>query len=224
MTYRPNEVELFILKTIYDRGSTREFTRAEILRMCISDKGHTKTEYAEAIEVLIGKRYLTTKTTSTKVHGRSLAARKSPITIKTIRHRLSGDALLFLSGRDSSSSKKSVQQVTDNSTPYTVQRGFEKIFEDAKKSIKIVDNYIGRQTLDYLIVASVPIQIITSSTKERGFDAALTAFQTEYPSTVEIQVQDGVFHGRFMIIDNSYYVVDHSIKDYGKKAIHDYRN
>lgn len=217
--FNPNETELHILKTLYEQSLSKYLTRASIIRICKDDtNGFSKRGIIEALDVLISKRFFDKKQFSTSSRNTPYEDKRLP-TIKTEKYKLSGKALLYINGRDKGKAKEAahISQAVDSSTPYSVQRDFEKIFEQATQRILIVDNYIGRKTLDYLLIAKVPIRIITTSFTEQGFDTAKQAFLAQYQSTMDIKVKNGVFHGRFIIADDKYYVVDHSIKDYGKK-------
>ena len=94
------------------------------------------------------------------------------------------------------------------------------MFGEAERSIEIIDNYIGKRTLDYILAAKdkgIPVRIITSNYEEKGFDEALPDFEKEFGGEFEIKVKQGAFHGRIIIVDGSAHLLDHSIKDFGSK-------
>lgn len=199
------------------RGPKYKNTAKKLAREFASQNSEfNENEVSDAINILIYQKYFDKKIRQTFVHASMGSGKTGPISSHNNEYIvLSGKALLYLNNR---SERPSSAEIFDKETPYKTRRKLEEIFESAKKHIVIGDNYIGRKTLDYLQVADVPVRILTSSTKERGFDAALDDFRKEYPRALDIQTADGVFHGRFIIVDDDrYYTLDHSIKDFGSK-------
>ncbi len=218
--YTPNDLEDSILRFFYDLGRNRRVNKETPVGLARRFKRENPNfeddnDIQEAISILLSKKYLAKETKSTRIT--TQARRGIPgknTSIKTVYISLSGEALLYLKNRNDEVRKT---QIYDQSTPYSARRKLEDIFENAKSKIRIGDNYIGRRTLDYLKISTVPIQILTSSNREKNFDSALTDFRQEHSQTVEIQIKDGALHGRFIIADDRFYILDHSIKDFGKK-------
>jgi hypothetical protein len=220
LEYVLNALEEGILQFFYGKGRNGR-VRKETPTGLMQDFARTHTDIerddiAEAIDILVYQKYLSKKTESHRFDPKvwNKYSNEKARTIKTEYVDLTGKALLHIKNRTVS---KSSAAVFDSSTPYATRRQLETIFEEAKKLIYIGDNYIGRKTLDYLQMAKVPVRIITSSNTERNFDAALEDFRAQYPSTIDIKVVEGVLHGRFIIADDRYYALDHSIKDFGSK-------
>lgn len=88
-----------------------------------------------------------------------------PKSFKTTYYTLSGQAYLLLSGRlENETSEPAVKTFTKDS-PYSIRRLFEELFGQARIQIRIIDNCLGRKTLDYLLTANengTSIKIITS--------------------------------------------------------------
>ena len=147
------------------------------------------------------------------------------VTVPARTHRvemynLSDKAILYLREAATEDQETSTIQIYSQDSPYSVRRLFEGLFGDAKHSIEIIDNYIGKRTLDYLLAAkgkNIPVRIITSNYEEKGFDEALPDFEKEFDGEFEIKVKQGAFHGRTIIVDGSAFLLDHSIKDFGSK-------
>lgn len=213
-------IEEDILRFFYEKtkkSGPRETTTGLVHDFHREHKDIERNDIEEAITILISQKYLTEKNVTTKFDPKiyNKFSKERVQTIRTTYIELSGKALLHLKGREENN--VATTALFDSSQPYAVRRKLENIFENAKSQIRIADNYIGRKTLDYLQVATVPVQIITSSKEEKNFSLALNDFEAQYPSSIEIKIVDNKLHGRFVIADDKYFVLDHSIKDFGDK-------
>lgn len=198
----------------------------EIIKRVENDhpKTYSKTEIQDAITILSGKRYLEKIDHSSRIPAmRDRFTNKITVparTHKLIMFNLSDKALIYLRNTQDTQPEAPGIQLFQSTEPYSVRRLFEGLFGDASSDIKIIDNYIGKKTLDYLMNATgkgITIQIMTSSYEEAGFNDAFTDFEQQYSGSVEIKVKQGKFHGRVIIIDGQAYIIDHSIKDFGSK-------
>jgi len=107
-------------------------------------------------------------------------------------------------------------------------RAARGIFTSAKKSLDLVDAYIGPEVFDMLEVTdpAVRIRIIgeqNSQPPKKVIPSAATKqafhlFNREYGNRVEFRTLTNTLHDRFIIIDGTVALsVGHSIKDLGKK-------
>lgn len=217
--YTPNDLEFKILQFLKDntnRGRPKKETPVGLAQdITRKYSEYDRSQVETAIEILAYQKLLQKKTESFRHDPKAWnpTSKERARTIKTEYVSLTGKALLLLDNR----SEGNNTAVFDQSTPYSTRRKLETIFENGTKQIAIADNYVGRKTLDYLQVAKVPVRILTSSWLEKNFEAALEDFEQQYSSTIKIQRLDGVLHGRFIIVDDKYYLIDHSIKDFGAK-------
>ena len=87
------------------------------------------------------------------------------------------------------------------------------VFNTAKKSIVIIDNYISKELLDVLSKTNKSITVHT-----KNIDTNLiNKYQSQY-NNITIKINKG-FHDRFIIIDNTtLYHCGASFKDLGKKC------
>lgn len=220
--YSLNGMEKEILTVFYkktNQGHDRETVEGLLQDVRREHNDWTREQVGEAIKVLIYQKFLDKKDVKTKIPlgRRTVGSKQEYSSVTTHYVSLSGKALMLLSNRSKLSETTSASvHVAEN--PYTTRRKLEELFASAKLSIKIVDAYIGRKTLDYLLsAAAVPVKIITSGQKEQNFDQALIDFQAEFKPAIEIH-QSSAFHGRLIILDDSkFYLIDHSIKDFGSK-------
>ena len=87
------------------------------------------------------------------------------------------------------------------------------IFNTAKKSIVIIDNYISKELLDVLSKTNKEIIIHTKNIDNK----LMNKYQSQY-NNITIKINNS-FHDRFIIIDNStLYHCGASFKDLGKKC------
>lgn len=223
-----NEAELNILKLMSElEVKHQKHTPTEVKqRFRRLNKETQKADLDKSWTILVSSGYIKewTETLSVATQKARLAVYRSPIRthlypIKTDYCKLTGKAILYLDGREVEASSSLAMEVHDVSAPFKSVRAIQTLFESAKKQIRIVDNYIGPRTLDYLMTENdVPIKIITETDKtEKGFATALGAFQQEYKGKIEIKDGSNKFHGRFIIIDEQGYLIDHSIKQFAEK-------
>ena len=95
----------------------------------------------------------------------------------------------------------------------------EKLVARAKKSIVLVDNWIGPGTLDILAKKrkGVAVRVVTSARGNKLAASDIVKFNVQYPSLTV--TTSAAFHDRFLIIDESeIYLIGASFKDLGKKC------
>ena len=95
----------------------------------------------------------------------------------------------------------------------------EKLVARAKKSIVLIDNWIGPGTLDILAKKrkGVAVRVVTSTRGNKLAESDVAKFNEQYPSLTV--TTSAVFHDRFLIIDeNEIYLIGASFKDLGKKC------
>ena len=82
---------------------------------------------------------------------------------------------------------------------------FDSIYNRAKSSIYVVDNYIGLRTLVHLKNSSAGVQIILFSDNvgtKKLHEIEYKNFCKEYPTVqISMQMTGGVFHDRFIVLD-----------------------
>ena len=110
-------------------------------------------------------------------------------------------------------------QTTEAAMAYT------EIYSTAKKSIIIIDNYIGLKTL--VMLKSVPnnvrVTIFSDNTNRSLHTTEWSDFRHEYPNVnITIKTTGGIFHDRYIIIDHAtaeekIYHCGGSSKDGGKR-------
>ena len=91
-----------------------------------------------------------------------------------------------------------------NGQPIEANLAYKDIYSIAKKSIYIVDNYIGVKTLVLLkdIPSSVEITIFSDNVGKRLHTLEYQDFCKEYPfRKIKFQKSGGEFHDRYIIID-----------------------
>lgn len=104
---------------------------------------------------------------------------------------------------------------------------YTKIYQSAKKSIYVIDNYIGLKTLELLRAARDNIQIIVFSDNVRNKDMLtkniLDDFRKDYPNIdLNLKVSDKKYHDRYIALDfgtenEVFYLCGASSKDAGNK-------
>ncbi len=104
---------------------------------------------------------------------------------------------------------------------------YTKIYKSAKKSIYVIDNYIGLKTLELLRVARDNTQIIVFSDNIRNKDMLtkniLDDFRKEYPNVdLSLKIAGKKYHDRYIAIDygrenEAFYLCGASSKDAGNK-------
>lgn len=226
--WKPSKIEHDIIIVVKERQAKerRGLHISEIVRFVTRTHPdlYSKTEINDAIVVLTGKKFLKKDTEIQRIPAmRNRYTNKVDVPARSHKlelYTVSDKGILYLREMNGETPEGPGIQLYNSSEPYSIRRLFEGLFSGASKEIKIIDNYLGKKTLDYLMAANgrnVPIKIITSNNKENGFDAALADFSNEYDAEVEIQEIPGKFHGRVIIVDDQAYIIDHSIKDFGSK-------
>ena len=81
---------------------------------------------------------------------------------------------------------------------------YQEIYSQAKKSIFVIDNYIGLKTLVLLksVPETVKITIFTDNLKKGLHQKEFDDFCKEYPNvSISFKHTNGIFHDRYIIID-----------------------
>ena len=91
-----------------------------------------------------------------------------------------------------------------NGEPFKADLVYDEIYRQARKSIYIVDNYIGIKTLELLSGCASEVEItIFSDNLAKGVSSNIYAdFCKEHPCIqVKLHCSGGVFHDRYIILD-----------------------
>lgn len=91
-----------------------------------------------------------------------------------------------------------------NGNPFRADVVYDEIYRQAKKSIFIVDNYIGLKTLEKLINVQegVRVSIFSDNLAKDLRKNTYTDFCKEYPNlNVQLFCSGGIFHDRYIILD-----------------------
>lgn len=115
--------------------------------------------------------------------------------------------------------KQQGQKLIPAGNEFAGQRLARLVFATAKKSLDILDPYIGPTLFDRINDAdlNIPLRVLTS-TKSRSSASYFEAFKKNYSSAELRVLAEDKLHDRFIIIDGTTaYHVGHSIKDLGKK-------
>ena len=110
-----------------------------------------------------------------------------------------------------------------NGNPFKADAVYDEIYRQAKKSIFIVDNYIGLKTLEKLINIQVGVNVaIFSDNLAKGLRKnTYMDFCKEYPNlNIQLFQSGGIFHDRYIILDygtddEKIYLCGSSSKDAG---------
>ena len=104
---------------------------------------------------------------------------------------------------------------------------YTKIYKSAKKSIYVIDNYIGLKTLELLRAARDKTEIIVFSDNVRNKDMLtkniLDDFRKDYPNVdLKLKIVGKKYHDRYIAIDygtenEAFYLCGASSKDAGNK-------
>ncbi|HEN9085394.1 TPA: ORF6N domain-containing protein [Streptococcus agalactiae] len=104
---------------------------------------------------------------------------------------------------------------------------YTKIYKSAKKSIYVIDNYIGLKTLELLRAAKDNVEIIVFSDNVKNKDMLtkniLNDFRRDYPNiNLKMKVTGKKYHDRYIAIDygtenEAFYLCGASSKDAGNK-------
>lgn len=112
-----------------------------------------------------------------------------------------------------------------NGEPFKADLAYQKIYQSAKKSIIVIDDYIGVKTLHHLVHAKPGVKLtIISDNKLRILKLSeYNDFLTEYPTkTVDFIRSLDRAHDRYIVLDNNtanmkVYHCGASSKDAGKR-------
>jgi hypothetical protein len=95
----------------------------------------------------------------------------------------------------------------------------EKLIERAKKTVVLIDSWVGPGTLDMLAKKrkSVSVDVVTSPRGNKLAASDITKFNAQYGG---LSVKTSMaFHDRFLIIDDKeLYLIGASLKDLGRKC------
>jgi hypothetical protein len=96
------------------------------------------------------------------------------------------------------------------------------ILADLKGALKIVDPYVGAETLDILSKVKNDIQFLTkldnlSEANKNRFQRELQDFRAEYPNVTVRDYSKSEIHDRYIISSDKLIVLGHSMKDLGSK-------
>lgn len=104
---------------------------------------------------------------------------------------------------------------------------YTKIYKSAKKSIYVIDNYIGLKTLELLRAAKDHVEIIVFSDNVKNKDMLtkniLNDFRKDYPNiNLKMKIAGKKYHDRYIAIDygtdsEAFYLCGASSKDAGNK-------
>lgn len=104
---------------------------------------------------------------------------------------------------------------------------YTKIYKSAKKSIYVIDNYIGLKTLELLRAAKDNVEVIIFSDNVRNKDMLtkniLNDFRRDYPNiNLKMKIVGKRYHDRYIAIDygtenEAFYLCGASSKDAGNK-------
>ncbi|ERJ84394.1 hypothetical protein HMPREF1987_00492 [Peptostreptococcaceae bacterium oral taxon 113 str. W5053] len=104
---------------------------------------------------------------------------------------------------------------------------YTKIYKSAKKSIYVIDNYIGLKTLELLRAAKDSVEIIVFSDNVKNKDMLtkniLDDFRKDYPNIdLKLKIAGKKYHDRYIAIDygtdnEAFYLYGASSKDAGNK-------
>ena len=113
-----------------------------------------------------------------------------------------------------------------NGEPVKADVAYKEIYGKARKSVFVIDNYIGLKTLVLCKDVAPGVEVtVFSDNRGRGLHRSeLDDFRSEYPEIdVTLRSAGGVFHDRYIVIDygiegETIYHCGASSKDAGKKV------
>ena len=91
-----------------------------------------------------------------------------------------------------------------NGEPFQAALAYSEIYNSAKESIYIIDNYIGLKTFELLsgTNAGISIKIFTDNAGKGIRQNLFDDFCKEYPDLhIELFEAGGIFHDRYIILD-----------------------
>ena len=106
-----------------------------------------------------------------------------------------------------------------NGQPVESGLAYQQIYTTARRTIFVVDNYIGLKTLVLLkdVPADVKVTVFSDNIGNRLHQAEFNDFCREYPDvSVSLQTSGGVFHDRYIVID--YQTADEQIYHCGASS------
>ena len=106
-----------------------------------------------------------------------------------------------------------------NGQPVESGLAYQQIYATARRTIFVVDNYIGLKTLVLLkdVPADVKVTVFSDNIRNRLHQAEFNDFCREYPDvSVSLQTSGGVFHDRYIVID--YQTADEQIYHCGASS------
>ena len=106
-----------------------------------------------------------------------------------------------------------------NGQPVESGLAYQQIYATARRTIFVVDNYIGLKTLVLLkdVPADVKVTVFSDNIGNRLHQAEFNDFCREYPDvSVSLQTSGGVFHDRYIVID--YQTADEQIYHCGASS------
>ena len=115
--------------------------------------------------------------------------------------------------------KKGGQTLIPAGNEFTGQRLVRLVFAEAKKSLDVLDPYIGPELLDRVDDAGIDVKLRLLTGRKAKLSASyFAAFKKTYGSAELRVLEEDKLHDRFIIVDGiTAYHVGHSIKDLGKK-------
>ena len=109
--------------------------------------------------------------------------------------------------------------------PVGADLAYKQIYLTAKKTIFVVDNYIGLKTLVLLkdVSKDIHVTVFSDNIGNHLHQAEFSDFLCEYPISVSLHISGGIFHDRYIIIDydsdnEQIYHCGASSKDGGNKV------
>ena len=112
-----------------------------------------------------------------------------------------------------------------NGQPVEADLAYKQIYSTAKKTIFVVDNYIGLKTLVLLkdVSKDIHVTVFSDNIGNHLHQTEFSDFLCEYPISVSLHISGGIFHDRYIIIDydsdnEQIYHCGASSKDGGNKV------
>lgn len=114
--------------------------------------------------------------------------------------------------------QESSQKIFFNGQIYDAFSLLVDLVRKAESKLVLVDNYVDIDTLNILAKKKAGIEVVIYTARGNKLtETDIKNFNKQYP-TLEVR-NTGMFHDRFLIIDNTYaYHIGASIKDAGKKC------
>ncbi len=109
----------------------------------------------------------------------------------------------------------------EKAQPYTALKRIESIFQNAQGYVKIMDKWIGKHTLDFVleVPVNVPVMILTGFIEKKSktkFSSLFERIKKEKEGKIEIRKSEpSEFHDRFIITHNELWQSGPSLKDLG---------